>query len=89
MSPCSVASPVTTSRQSREVDVGLVDRGLARLAGITGAAAGGVEGGQRDPLGLRPRVDALVDGGVGLALLATEVDAPGQLADDQPAGRCR
>ena len=67
--------------------VGLVDRGDARLAaGALGAAAGRLEGGAGDPLDFVDRVLAGVVGGVAVAAAVAEVDAAGQLADDEQVG---
>ncbi len=64
---------------STEVTFGLAARAL-------GAAAGGVEGGAGDPVDLRDRVLAGVVGDVALASGVAEVDAAGQLADDEQVG---
>ena len=67
--------------------VGLVDRGDLRLvAGALGAAAGGLEGGAGDALDFGGVVLAGVEGGVAVAAGLAEVDAAGELADDQQVG---
>ena len=66
--------------------VGLVDRGDAGRAAVRGAAPGGLEGDAGDPLDLGDRVLAGVVGGVAVAAGVAEVDAAGQLADDEQVG---
>jgi hypothetical protein len=67
-------------------DVGLVDRGDAWGTAIGGAAAGRLEGGAGDPLDFGPVVLAGVEGGIAVAAGLAEVDAAGELADDQQVG---
>ena len=59
---------------------------VTRGARVAGAAAGGLEGGAGDAVDLRDRVLAVVVGGVAVAAGVAEVDAAGQLADDQQVG---
>ena len=67
--------------------VRLVDRGDLRLvARSLAASAGGLECGPGDPLDFRGLVLAGVEGGVALATRLAEVDAAGELADDQQVG---
>ena len=67
--------------------VGLVDRGDPRRAAVgPGAPDRRLEGGAGDPLDLGHRVLAGVVGGVAVAAAVAEVDAAGQLADDEQVG---
>ena len=80
---------VTTSRQSREVSSTLAlstEVTLGLRAGALGAAAGRLEGGAGDPLDFGGVVLAGVVGGVAVAAGVAEVDAAGELADDQQVG---
>ncbi len=64
----------------------LVHRGDPRRAAVGGAAAGRLEGGAGDAVDLPHRVLAVVMGGVAVAAGVAEVDAAGELADDEQVG---